>query len=132
MFHLKVVTPDKIFLDEEVKMLIVRGVEGDLAVMKGLEPLVTPVKVSKMRVTYRDGEEKEAAISQGYLSVEPDITTLVVESAEWPEEIDLRRAEEAKRRAENRLSAKGSDDTDFLRAKLALSRAINRISVKGK
>ncbi len=128
MFHLKIVTPDKIFFDDEVKMLIVRGIEGDLAVMANTEPLVTPVKVSAIRIFDENDDETMAAISEGYLSIEPDKTVLVVEAAEWPEDIDIERAEESKARAEARLE-KGSESTDLARARLSLNRAINRIEV---
>ncbi|NLY09165.1 MAG: ATP synthase F1 subunit epsilon [Tissierellia bacterium] len=127
MISLKIVTPSKIFLETEVKQIIVRGIEGDLAVMRGTQPIITPTKISNLKITMADGVEKEAAISEGYLSVEPEITTLVVESAEWPEDIDIIRAEEAKKRAEERLFGKLEEEPDYIRAKTALSRAINRI-----
>ena len=126
MFDLEIVTPDRLFFSEKVEMVIVRGLEGDLAVLKGRTPIITPLKIGQVRIT-QNGKEKIAAIVNGYISVLGDKTTIVTEAAEWPEEIDIKRAEEAKRRAEE-LIQKANDDIDIMRAELALKRALNRLN----
>lgn len=127
MFRLEIVTPDKPFFSEEVEMVIVRGINGDLAILRGRAPITTPLKIGKVRI-FQEGKERIAAISDGYVSVVDDNVTIVTESAEWPDEIDINRAEAAKERAENRLKNK-KDGLDVQRAELALSRAINRLEV---
>lgn len=127
MLYLEIVTPDKPFFSEEVEMVIVRGMEGDLAILKGRAPITTPLKIGKVRI-FQNGVERVAAVVDGYISVVEDKATIVTEAAEWPNEIDVQRAEAAKTRAEERLN-KRSDGIDVARAELALRRAINRIEV---
>lgn len=127
MLHLDIVTPDKPFFSEEVEMVIVRGIEGDLAILKGRAPITTPLKIGKVRII-QDKVERIAAVVDGYISVVDDKATIVTEAAEWSEEIDMARAEAAKTRAETILKDK-SDGVDVARAELALRRAINRIEV---
>lgn len=127
LFHLEIVTPDRVFFSDDVEMVIARGVEGDLAVLKGRAPITTPLQIGKVRI-FKNDEEKVAAIADGYISVLKDKTTIVTESAEWPEEIDVERAKAAKERAESLLSRK-NDGIDELRAELALRRALNRLNV---
>jgi F-type H+-transporting ATPase subunit epsilon len=126
MFDLEIVTPDRFFFSEKVEMVIVRGLEGDLAILKGRTPITTPLKIGQVRIT-QNGKERIAAVVNGYISVLNDKTTIVTEAAEWPEEIDVKRAEEAKRRAEE-LIQQGNDDIDIMRAELALKRALNRLN----
>lgn len=126
-FPLEIVTPDRMFFSGEVESVIVRGVDGDLAVLKNRAPLVTPLKIGKVRIII-DGKEKVAALCNGYIKVSKEKTTIISDSAEWPEEIDIKRAEEAKKRAEKRLKEKPSE-IDTKRAKLALRRALNRLDV---
>ena len=124
-FDLDIVTPDRLFFSEKVEMIIVRGLEGDLAVLKGRTPLTTPLKIGQVRV-FQDGKERLAAVVNGYISVLGNKTTIVTECAEWPEEIDVERAEEARKRAEEILK-RNDPDVDFTRAEAALKRAINRL-----
>lgn len=126
MFDLEIVTPDRLFFSEKVEMLIVRGLEGDLAILKGRTPITTPLRIGQIRI-FQDGKERIAAVVNGYISVLGDKTTIVTESAEWPDEIDVKRAEEAKQRAEEFIRTNGAD-VDVLRAELALKRAINRLN----
>ncbi|AFS77286.1 F-ATPase, F1 complex, subunit epsilon AtpC [Gottschalkia acidurici 9a] len=125
-FKLEIVTPDRKFLEADVSMLVARTIDGDMAILKNHIPLVTPLDIGIIKMNYEDGTSKKASIAGGYMEVTKEKTTIVTESAEWPEEIDRRRAEEAKKRAEERISKKNKD-TDVLRAELALKRAINRI-----
>ncbi|MBU5427832.1 F0F1 ATP synthase subunit epsilon [Tissierella pigra] len=126
-FHLDIVTPDNLFFSDKVEMVIVRGIDGDLAVLKGRAPITTPLRIGKVRV-FQEGKERVAAISDGYVSVQDDKVTIVTESAEWPDDIDIERAKSAKERAEKRLKDR-RDNIDIHRAELALHRAINRIEV---
>lgn len=125
-FKLEIVTPDRAFYSDEVDMVILRGVDGDLAILNNRAPIITPLSIGKVRIK-KDGKERIAAISDGYVSVTKEKTTVITDSAEWPEEIDIERAKRAKERAEKRL--KEREGVDILRAELALHRALNRLEV---
>lgn len=129
-FHLEIVTPDRKFFEGEVEMVIVRGMEGDLAILKGRSPIATPLKICCVRI-FQDGVERVAAVVQGYITAIDDHVTIVTEAAEWPDEIDVNRAEEAKKRAED-LLAKQNSGINYTRARAALQRAINRLEVSSK
>lgn len=126
-FHLEIVTPDRVFYDNDVEMVIAKTTEGDIGVLAGHIPLVAPLTISKLTIKL-DGTDKEAAISGGFIKVAKGGTTIIVDAAEWPEEIDEKRAEEAKERAERRLSSKAAD-IDTFRAEIALRKAINRMEI---
>ena len=126
---LEIVTPERAFFSDEVDRVIVRGVEGDLAILKNRAPIITPLAIGKIRIL-KDGEERIAAAVNGYISVGNDKTTIITDSAEWPYEIDVKRAEEAKLRAEKRLRER-PEGLDIDRAELALKRALNRLDVAG-
>jgi F-type H+-transporting ATPase subunit epsilon len=126
-FQLEIVTPERTFFSDEVEMVIVRGIEGDLAILKNRAPLITPLSIGKLRI-FKDGEERIAAVVEGYVTVGKDKTTIITDAAEWPEEIDVERAQEAKVRAEKRLK-ESPEGLDIDRAELALKKAINRLEV---
>lgn len=126
-FRLEIVTPNRNFLDEDIEMLVVRTIDGDIAILKDHIPLVTPLSIGILKLNYPDGTSKTAALCGGYMEVTKEKVTIVTDSAEWPGEIDKARAEEAKRRAEARLKGKEAN-TDVARAELALRRAINRLN----
>ena len=124
--HLEIVTPYRSFCNEDVDSVIVRGIEGDLAILKGRTPIVTPLKTGIIRI-FQNGNERVAAVTDGYISSVNDNVTIVTDSAEWPEEIDVNRAEAAKKRAEEILRKK--ENLDVVRAEAALKRSINRLEV---
>ncbi|MBU5676600.1 F0F1 ATP synthase subunit epsilon [Alkaliphilus sp. MSJ-5] len=126
-FRLQIVTPSRMFYDDEVEMTIVRTIEGDVGIMRNHMLMVAPLKIGKIRIK-KDGQFKEAAISEGFIQIESDYTRIITDSAEWPDEIDVKRAEEAKERAERRLAASKSD-IDKVRAEIALKKALNRLDV---
>jgi len=124
-FPLEIVTPDKKFFTEEVEMITVAGIEGELGILKNHIPLVTPLAIGKVRIK-QDGKVRVAAVAEGYLDVQKDKTTIVTDAAEWPDEIDIKRAELARKRAEERLK---QENVDFARADIALKKAINRLEI---
>lgn len=128
-FRLEIVTPTRKFLDEDVEMIVTRTIDGDVAILANHIPLVTPLSIGMIKINYPGGESKVASICGGYMEVTKERTTIVTDSAEWPGEIDRQRAEEAKRRAEERLANK-SEGIDVARAELALKRALNRLNMK--
>ncbi len=124
-FQLDIVTPEKSFFSGRVDRIIVKGVEGDLAVLKNMAPIITPLAIGRVWIE-KDGKERVAAVVEGYLTVKDNQATIVTDSAEWPEEIDVERAKLAKERAERRLKEK-DESIDTARAEAALRRAINRL-----
>lgn len=132
-FLLEIVTPDKNFFKEEVEMVIVRGMAGDIGIMANHTPVVTPLQIGRIRIKKaNESNYMEAAVSSGYIQVTKEKATIVVDSAEWPHEIDIQRAEASKKRAEGIIGDVDVDEADVLRAEIALKKAINRLNVSGK
>lgn len=131
MISLKIVTPDGTGWQGEVDRVVVRGVEGDLAMMKSTAPIVTPLAIGHLRVFNEDGSEWIAAVTDGYVSMKDDVCTVATDAFEWASDIDVERAREAKERAETRLEeASHNEEIDYERAQLALKRAVNRLRLK--
>lgn len=128
LFHLNIVTPDREFFSDDVSKLIVRTVNGDLAVLKDRAPIISPLRIGRIKI-YQGDIERIAAVVDGYISVDNNYTTIVTKSAEWADEIDVDRAMEAKQRAEEKL--KRDEGIDVVKAEQALKRALNRIEVSG-
>lgn len=126
-FTLEIVTPDRKFFEDEVEMVVVRGLEGDMGILKDHTPLVTPLAIGKIKIK-QNGQTRCAAIAGGYMEIAEEKTTIIADSAEWPEEIDVERAKAAKERAEKRLES-NDENIDVLRARIALQKALNRINI---
>ncbi len=130
--ELIVVTPERQLLRETVVEVTIPGLDGELGILPGHAPLITELGIGELR--YRTATSSQPillAVLRGFAEVLPDRVTLLAETAERAEEIDLTRAETAKARAEKRLA---SNDTniDWDRAIVALQRAIIRIQVVKK
>ena len=126
-FTLKVITPDRVFYEEEVSMVEFNTVEGEVGIYKQHIPMTMIISPGILTIT-QENETREAALHAGFAEVLQDKVTILAEIIEWPGEIDRQRAEAAKARAEERLSTK-TPETDLLRAETALQRAIARINV---
>lgn len=130
LFHVQVVSPDRIFFEDDIEMLEVKTTEGEIGVLAGHIPLTSIVAPGVVRFITK-GESKEAALHDGFIEILPDRVMILAESCEWPEEIDMNRAREAKTRAERRL--KGSDgEINEARAELALRKALLRLEIGEK
>lgn len=126
MLHLQVVTPQKLKLDKEVDEVAIPASMGELGVLPGHRPLLTLLKIGILKV--RVGSEwQEFAVNQGYAEIFADSVAVVTDTCEAGGEIDVDRAQDAKKRAEERLSKLPTIDGDFLRAERALHRAEARI-----
>ena len=126
-FLLKVITPERIFYEDMVTMVEFNTTEGEIGVYKDHIPLTVIVKPGILTITTKEGI-KNAALHSGFAEILQDKITILAEVVEWPEEIDLERAEEAKERAQQRLHDK-PDGLDVYRAETALLRAMARINV---
>lgn len=125
VFELKIISPDEMFYEGEAEFLEFTSVEGGMGVYKNHIPLTTILEPCVMHI-HNGTEVKKAAILGGFLEILQDKITVLAEDAQWPEEIDVDRAKEAKKRAEERLSQNGPN-MDIRRAQAALKRAIARI-----
>ncbi len=127
--YLKIITPDREFYEGDVDMVEFNTIEGEVGILKGHIPISMIIAPGVLTIT-ADGESKNAALHSGFVEVLPDKVTILAEIVEWPSEIDVERAKEAKTRAENRIRDV-LEGTDIARAELALRRAITRIDVTG-
>lgn len=129
-FKLEVVTPDKLVVDDSAEELQLPGKKGYLGILPGHAPLITELDVGEL--TYRRGDSTtRLCLAWGFAEVLPDRVTILAETAERLEDIDMARAERARERAEERLK-KLEPGTDLARAQGALQRALARLSVAGK
>jgi len=131
--ELIIVTPERQLLREKVVEVTLPGADGQLGVLPGHAPLITELGIGELTYRGQGGSEGTLAIISGFSEVLGDRVTVLAETAERPEEIDLSRAEEAKKRAEERLAAAASDpEIDWARAAIALQRSLIRIQVARK
>lgn len=123
--RLEIVTPQRKVFSEDVDFLVAPGTDGELGILPSHTPLITSLDVGIMRIE-QDGKKFRVVVSGGFMEVRNSKVTVLATAAERTEEIDVARAEAAKKRAEDRLVSK-TPDIDTLRAELALRRAIMRI-----
>ena len=119
-FLLRVITPDRVFYENQVQMVEFDTTEGEIGVLPGHIPMTVIIRPGILTITEAGGD-KEAALHAGFAEILPDRVTILAEIIEWPDEIDEERAKE-------RLREKAST-TDLARAELALQRAVARIEV---
>ncbi|MFW6237353.1 MAG: F0F1 ATP synthase subunit epsilon [Desulfosudaceae bacterium] len=128
MIQLSIVTPEKNVVSGEASIVMAPGSLGEFGVLVDHTPFLTSLKTGIVRYTDASGAEEKVFVSGGFAEALPDRMTILAESAETKEEIDVRRAEEAKARAEKRLAESHRDDVDEARARAALNRALQRIN----
>ena len=129
LLHLVILTPYGRYFEGDVSFVQVYSEKYNLGILPNHAPLISTVDICKMTIRM-NGKETCYAVGGGVLNIDSEKTTLILNSVERSDEIDKARAEEAKKRAEERLKEKATDDAiDVNRAKLALLRAINRLKV---
>lgn len=126
--QLDIVTAERLLVSEQVDYVSAPGIDGVLGILPRHAPLLTALAQGSLRYK-KDGEEHEFAIGGGFMEVRPDHVTVLADSAEHAEEIDERRAEEARQRAEKLLKEKPRSDPDAVRLEQALRRAEVRLKV---
>lgn len=127
--QLEVVTPDRLVVNETAEEIQMPGKSGYLGILPGHAPLITELAVGE--ITYRTGSQlKRLAVAWGFAEVLPDKVTILAETAERAEDIDVPRAESAKQKAEQELRKAGTDGNP--EATDALARASARLEVAGK
>lgn len=127
-YHLTIATPERIVYDSEAQNLIVRTTSGEIGILRGHSPYVAPLAIGRLKVTDGDGKVLVAALSGGMIKVDPDEVTLLADTCEWAEEIDVERAERARDRAQHYIE----NPTELHTVEVAdakLRRAMNRIDI---
>lgn len=127
---LEVVTPDKLVVREQVDEVQVPGSQGYFGVLPGHTPLLASLAVGEL--WYRKGAEKTyVALAFGFAEILPDKVTILAQLAERADEIDVERAEAARKRAEERL-ARPRTEVDYERARVALTKSLSRLQVSSR
>lgn len=130
VIKLDVVTAERMTFSDEVDAIVAPGVEGQLGILPHHAPLMTMLQPGELLIK-KGGEEFSIVVAGGFLEVRPDRVIVLADAAERVEEIDIARAEEAKRRAEERLG-EPMPDVDVAQAEAALRRALVRLEVTGR
>ena len=128
--RLEIVTAERVVFSDDVEVVVAPGIEGQLGILPHHAPLMTMLEPGELQVR-KGGEEFSLAVSGGFLEVRPDRVIVLADTAERAEEIDMARAEEAKRRAQERLSHR-TPQVDATRAEAALRRSLARLKVVEK
>lgn len=129
-FMLEIITPERVFFHGDVESVIIPTADGDMSIQKMHEPMVAAITVGDMRISV-NGAWRHCTTSEGFVEVRPDETIIFSQAVEWPDEIDLRRAQEAKERAEERLRQTRSYQ-EYMQNQIALARAMVRLRVGRK
>lgn len=127
-FKLEIVTPERCVIEMDASSVIVPGSEGYLGILADHAPLIAELTLGKVAVKDEGGSETALAIGGGFMEVRNNVVRILADSAELAVEIDVTRAQEAVKRAEERLQETAAH-VDRARADAALERAINRLRV---
>ena len=125
-FYFEVVTPDRLFYVEEVESISFSTPEGEMGVLAEHAPMLIAVIPCVLKIN-KDSSDSYAAIGEGFIEVTKEKVVAIVDSAEWPEEIDINRATLAKQRAEEQLASQKLDFEMEQLLKMSIERANNRI-----
>ena len=125
--RLDIVTAERLIYSEEINILVAPGIDGELGILPRHAPLLTALKPGEIRIV-KDGEESYMAVSGGFMEVLGNKITILADTAERVEEIDIQRAEEALKRAEERVVSRTSD-MDLERALASIRRSQVRLKV---
>src|SRR5574339_756053 len=127
---LRIVPPDRLLVHEQVDEVEIPGAQGYFGVLPGHTPMLAALTVGEL--WYRKGQDKTyVSIGFGFAEVLPDRVTILARLAEKAEEIDVERAEAARKRAEERL-AQPKSDIDYERARVALMKSLTRLQVSAR
>lgn len=127
--HCEVVTAERTVYDGQADMVIAPGIEGQLGILPHHAPLMTALTFGELIIQKAGQEDEYIAIGGGFMEVGPDHVTVLADSAERAEEIDLAQAMKARERAEEVMAQKRREDVDFVRAEAALRRSLLRLKV---
>ncbi|MDE6666291.1 MAG: ATP synthase F1 subunit epsilon [Ruminococcus sp.] len=129
-FHLEIIATDRVFYDGDCEHLVITAIDGLIGIMYGHEPIVTSLPTGELKYMV-DGKWHYVAISEGFIQVMPESSIILADSCELPEEIDIKRAEEARERAKEKMRQKQSI-MEYYHTQAALNRAMNRLKISQK
>ena len=127
-FQLTIMTPEHTFLDGPAESLTIPATDGELSVLARHAPMVVSILEGIGRVTMAGADMRRFAASAGFATITPDVVLVMLQTAEWEDEIDVKRAERNKRRAEEALRQQGSQ-REYQMARATLARAMARLRV---
>lgn len=127
-FGLKIIASDRIFYEGRCRKLTLPAPDGELGILPNHENMVIAVTVGDARMEVEEGKWADVAVGAGFAEVVNNRVTILVDTAERPEEIDVRRAKEAKERAEEQMRQK-QNIQEYYRTQASLARAMNRLKV---
>ena len=129
LFNLKIFTPEREFFDGDVEGVTAVAPDGSIMILADHAPMIMPVSIGKIGIK-QDGKWDESVNSEGFLEVRFDGVVIFVQACEHPDEIDARRAEDARKRAVESMRQKQSM-SEYKQSKIALARAMARLQVGG-
>ena len=125
-FSLKIISTDKVFYDGKCEYLVIPTIDGEKGILAHHENMVIAVEIGELRFRKPDGEWVTAVVSKGFAEIVNNRASVLVNTAERPEDIDVKRAEEAKERAEEQLRQKQSIQEYYL-SQASMARAMTRL-----
>lgn len=129
-FGLRIIASDRVFYEGRCRQIIIPAPDGEKGVLANHENMVVAVNVGIARMEIKAGEWMDVAVGAGFMEIVNNRVTMLVDTAERPEEIDIRRAREAKERAEEQLRQKQSIQ-EYYHTQASLARAMNRLTASG-
>ncbi|MBI3817582.1 MAG: ATP synthase F1 subunit epsilon [Planctomycetes bacterium] len=130
--RLLVITPERVIFDKPIASATLPGTEGSFGVLKNHAPLIAAVEPGELIVVEPDGARYSFFIADGFVEIKDNMVRLVVDSGEPVKEIDIKRAEDAEKRARERVAGGMKVDVDLPHAEAALRRAIMRTKLRKK
>jgi F-type H+-transporting ATPase subunit epsilon len=127
---LEIITPERQFFKGEVESVIIPTPDGQMSIQRMHEPMVAALSIGEMKLCI-EGEWSVCTASEGFVEVRPDETVIFSQAVEWPDEIDIKRAQEARERAEERMRQRQSRE-EYMRSQISLARAMVRLRVGRK
>lgn len=128
IMKLHIITPNRDFYQGDVTMVELTTTEGQIGIYPNHIPLTAVVSPGVLKI-HEEGQTLEAALLSGFITILPEEVIIMAETVEWPDEIDFSRAEEARVRAERRITT-NSNEIDIMRAEMSLKRALVRLELK--
>ena len=125
-FGLKIIASDRVFYDGRCRKIIIPAPDGEKGILPNHENMVIAIAVGIAHLELKEGEWTEVAVGTGFAEIVNNRVTLLVDTAERPEEIDVRRAEEQRERAEEQMRQKQSIQ-EYYHTRASLARAMNRL-----
>jgi F-type H+-transporting ATPase subunit epsilon len=126
-FQIEILTPERSFYSGKIEMVILNTPDGEMGILANHAPTVAAVSTGEIKIK-KDNDWLSAIISEGFMEITSEKTVILTDTAEWPNEIDANRAEEARKRAEERLMRQTNNE-EYIRSKATLAKALARLKV---